>query len=282
MFMPCDILFPMAGLKNLMDLLQGKLSAPIDLDASLMLVCRKFIPWQFIDREPDIETVEKFLVYNAWQCSDPSTLPGLNAHMGAVIMSRSQWRATKGLDEVLTKWGWSDIELGLRVNQFAPSIYLSHFGIHCYEMDSTPQARNQNLVDKNPTHVSKTMEANGDNWGLGDINFESYQVKGRLNTDPIEDHYAIPETELLKKFSQVPAIPGLVRYFGPNIRNHPHWAVIYMLAYHMTYFKPQYCIDYSILRGPASYVAALLDPSIYLVGINDCSGQTAGKHWPIP
>lgn len=277
MFMPCDILFPMAGLKNLMDLLQGKLSVPIDLDAALMLVCRKFIPWQFIDREPNIETVEKYLAYNAWQCSDPPTLPGLNAHMGAVIMSRCQWRATKGLDEVLTKWGWSDIELGLRVNQLAPSICLSHFGIHCYEMDSTPQARNETLVDKNPTHVSTTTEANGDNWGLGDIHLESYQGKGRSHPDPIEDHYAIPETELLKKFSQVPAIPNLVRYFGPNIRKHPHWAVIYMLAYHMTHFKPHYYIDYSILRGPASYVAPLLDPSIYLVGINDCSGSTSGQ-----
>lgn len=277
MFMPCDILFPAAGFKNLMDLLEGHAAVSLDVDKTLMLVNRKFIPWEFIGKEPDIETIEKYLAYNSWRLVAPPGIPGLNAHMGAIIMRRTHWHAIQGLDESLTKWGWSDIELGLRVNQRVPSLCLDHFGVHCYEMDSQPQARSENLDTKNPEIISTAPQANSDQWGLGGLSLEQYRGRNASFQHVPWDRPPESRTAVLKKFARVPVISKLIQYLGPNITKGRDWSVIYMLAFYMSHYKPQYFVDYSIFKGAASYVVPLLDPSIYYIAIHDCTAPNSGR-----
>ncbi len=276
MFIPCDILFPMAGFKNLIDLIEGNIATPMNLDQTLMLVSRKFIPWEFIGKEPDMGTLEKYLMYNSWRFVEPPTIPGLNAHMGAIIMHRNHWHATHGLDESLMQWGWSDIELGLRMNQFAPSICLDHFGVQCYEMDSPPQDRCGNLEAKNQEKISPKTGVNDDCWGLGDLEFDIYRARIGISPQGVSDNRSRSKTDVFKRFAQVPVIPKLVQYLGPNIVKGEDWPAIYMLAFYMTYYRPQYFVDYSILGGAASYVVPLLDPSIYFIGINECTASNSG------
>jgi len=277
MFMPCDILFSEAGLGNLVKLLQGNMQVLFDPLKALMLVTRKFIPWEFIKREPSVETIERFLTYNSWRCTDPPYFPGVNAHMGALIMSRDLWNLTGGIDETLTKWGWSDVELGLRVNQIHQSVSLNHFGISCYEMDVEPEVRSKSQKDKNPYIVSRTVQANESDWGLGNCNFEVYSSSRALSVEGTEHNGAISKRILLEGLPEVTRIGNVVCTLGPRILTGAEWPSAYMLAFCAHYFSPQSFLDFSILRGVASCAVPLIYPCVDFIGINECKTESDGN-----
>jgi hypothetical protein len=275
MYMPCDIIFSEAGLGNLIRLLQGRVEVLFDPEKTLMLVCRKFIPSEFITREPDIEEIERFLTYNSWRCKDAPYFPGVNAHMGALIMCRDLWNMTGGMNEALTKWGWSDVELGLRVNQIHRSICLNHFGISCYEMDIAPDVRNESQQDKNPCTVSKTVHSNESDWGLGNLNLEMYAAPPVLPVDNIKHRASISKRKLLEDFPDIARIGYLFYGVGPKILTDTEWPSAYMLAFCAQYLAPQYFLDFSILRGVASLAVPLVYPCVDYIAINECKADEA-------
>lgn len=269
MFMPSDVLFPKASLKNLLELLQSGCTDQFQVDQSLLLVGRKFIPWQFIAQEPDIESIEKFLTYNSWQCADPPYLPGLNAHMGAMLMSHDLWHQAQGVDESLTRWGWSDIELGLRINQKFQSIVLSHYGIFCYEMDCEPQMRSQNLINKNPTNISPDLTTNDTNWGISDKKLKTYTIPPTPSSKTEKKEKLLSRRELLVNLSEAPRMDKLVHCLGAHKLKGPEWPAIYLLASTLNMIQPQYYLDYGASKSMGSYVVPADNPAVYYLAINN-------------
>ena len=88
-----------------------------------------------------------------------SALPGLASGMGALILSRKLWYDSQAFIEKFDGWGWSDIELDLRINQRYPSIVLTYFGIVFYDMEQRPKERKMYKYYYNPHEVSYYFEA---------------------------------------------------------------------------------------------------------------------------
>ena len=116
--------------------------------------------------EPSTEALDDFLFHNSWAFRIERHPSGLNADMGAFLMSRRILYECRGVNEGFGKWGWSDIELGLRINQKYPSAVLSHLGIYCYEMDIKKEARDQTNQERNPQVISRSFQLNSADWGL--------------------------------------------------------------------------------------------------------------------
>lgn len=277
MFMPSDILFPAGGLKSLCALLHQGCNDHFELNHTLMLIGRKFIPWQFIEQEPDMDAIEKFLTYNSWRCSDPPYLPGLNAHMGAVLMSRELWHKAQGVDESLTKWGWSDIEVGLRINQAYPTVVLNHYGIHCYEMDSPPQMRATNVIDQNPQKISRKITANNENWGIADRQFKTYTIKSTPSRITKKKKLPVCRRDLLATLSKAPRIEKLLHVLGAHKLRGTEWPAIYLLSSVINKIQPQYYVDFGAPYTIGSYVVPATNPAVYYFAVNnDPNGARLG------
>ena len=278
MCMGGDILFSQASLKNLMDLLQGKTKAPIDIDRSLLLIHRKFIPWQFVANEPGIEALDDFLFYNSWKFRIEIFDSGLNSGMGAFLMNRRILHECRGVDEGLGKWGWSDIELGLRINQRYPSAVLTHLGIYSYELDVKTESRTQNSQDSNPQVISKSFESNTPDWGMANIELEIYVPAERCSPETAKDGKRITKAELFRDMLHSPVKLLMVESLGEEIQNNPAWPSMFMLAWYTHVFKPQTFVDYSFLSGYPSIVVPLINPCITCIGIDGLENPSSAKN----
>ena len=276
MCMPADILFSRASMKNLTDLLQHKTKAPIDIDRTLMQIHRKFIPWQFLAREPDIDAIDDFLFHNSWKFRIEIFDSGLNSGMGAFVMRRRLFHECRGIDEGLGKWGWSDIELGLRINQRYPSAILSHLGIYCYEMDIKKETRVQTIQEKNPQTVSKTLETNTADWGMADRELEIYVPTDRCLPQSAGTRKGITKAELFRDMKYSPVKSLIVGSFGEEAVNSNAWPSMFLLAWYTHSFKPQTFVDYLILAGFPSLVVPFIYPCITYIGIDCCYNESSG------
>ena len=59
-----DQLVTRAGLDALLRMLREDIAIPADMTSSLMLVPRVQVPWQFVQRQPDLQEWERYLFYN--------------------------------------------------------------------------------------------------------------------------------------------------------------------------------------------------------------------------
>ncbi|MHC1729354.1 MAG: hypothetical protein AB9866_25705 [Syntrophobacteraceae bacterium] len=267
MAMASDILLSQASLKNLIELLQGKLSVPVDVARSLMLIHRKFVPWQLSESEPDIDTIDDFLFHNSWKFRIEVFDSGLNSGMGACLMHRRLFEECRGIDEKLSKWGWSDIELGLRINQRYPTAVLSHLGIYCYELDIRKENRLQTIQERNPQIVGKSFESNSADWGLGFRDLEIYAAPVSY-TPKNQEKQLMNKTELLRDMRDTHVRPSIVQCFGEDILKSPVWPAVFMLAYCASAFKPRSFVDFSFVRGSGSAVVPFLCPCITVAAID--------------
>ncbi len=281
MYMPGDILFSRASLKNLTDLLQRKTKAPIDIDRTLMQIHRKFIPWQFLAREPDIDAIDDFLFHNSWSFRIDSCGVGLNAGMGAFIMSRSLFHECRGIDERLSKWGWSDVELGLRITQRYPSAILSYLGINCFEMDIKDEAREQNIQEINPQIIGKTLEANTADWGMANRELEIYVPTNGCIPKKSGNLSGITKAELFTNMQHSPVRSMIVRHFGEQILSSNVWPSIFMLAWYTHSFKPQTFLDCSFLTVYPSIIVPFIYPCTTFIRM-DCYEDKYLEHGLVP
>lgn len=269
MYMGGDIVFSRVSFKNLVDLLRGEIKVPIDINRTLMLITRKFIPWQFVSGEPDIEAIDDYLFHNAWSFHGERILPGLNTCMGAFIMERGMVHECRGVDESLGLWGWSDIELGLRINQKYPHAVLSHLGICCYEQDIRREARLQTTQERNPQAISKSFRLNTATWGMADRDLEVYTAAGHGRPEVPPTSGSLTRVNLLREMQRSPVKSLLVQSFGEKILENPSWPAIVLLAWYTLAFNPKFFVDYAFLSVISSVAVPFFNPCITIIGIDN-------------
>ena len=277
MCMGGDVLLSQASLKNLMDLLQGKMKAPIDIDKSLLLLHRKFIPWQLVANEPSIEALDDFLFHNSWKFRTEIYDSGLNSGMGAFLMNRRILHECRGVNEGLGKWGWSDIELSLRINQKYPSVVLTHLGIYSYELDIKTETRTQLIQESNPQVASKSFESNTPAWGMANTELEVYVPAERCLPEPAKNGEGTTKAELFRNMLHSPVKSLIVKSFGEEILDNPVWPSMFMLAWYTHAFKPKTFVDYSFLSGFPSIAVPFINPCITCIGIDGLESPSSGK-----
>ena len=140
------------------------------------MIPRFDVPWQFLERRPNLEEWDRYLLLLAKNTPmEPVKYFSNFGGAGALLTSRLLWKALRGFDERNSGWGWADNEFGIRVSQNYPWLSLSAFGVFLYHMEHTPHAgRRASVFSKptNPHHFNTLLDVNSDDWGLGGYDLE--------------------------------------------------------------------------------------------------------------
>jgi hypothetical protein len=192
---PADILYPEYQLNQLMKLLKGELHPCFDIKSTGMLVGRNFLPFQFHDELAynNFKVIDKYLLFCDNFAESGSYIPGISTGYGAILLHKAIWFELEGLDEQFRGWGFSDIEIGLKINQSYPFVNLSKFGIKVYDFSTNTKFLHTKLDRLNKFDQFFYKRKVNDNWGLSDhdlqleySNYESCTNKLKSEVESVE------------------------------------------------------------------------------------------------
>ena len=165
-----DSLMPFTSMRNLLDLVDGRLPLPYDPRRPFYFFPRHHVPWEVVQREPDVEGWERYLALNAGSLPADPTFPGLGGSGAGQMMERSGWHELGGYNEQMVGQGWIDCEFTMRATQTRPLVDLASLGIALYHMEHWPRNRRRRWVNRveNELLVSPSLKVNDENWGVGD------------------------------------------------------------------------------------------------------------------
>ncbi|MHC1729389.1 MAG: hypothetical protein AB9866_25880 [Syntrophobacteraceae bacterium] len=264
-----DILFSEISFQNLIAITEKRISIPVDLDKSLLGMTRKFVPWQITEAEPGIEELNRYLLFNSWMVpQEPDFWSGVFGGMGSILMHRDIYHECRGLDENLASWGWTDIDLGFRVNQRYPSLILSHLGVYCYEMNVRREVRESTWEGGNPRVMNRLFAPNDEKWGLAGLDLEIYLPDGPSpSTGGGQADENSSKLTILRDMRDFEPNPKIFEIFGSGISEGPDWPSIFLLSYVSARYKLWNFLDLSFMKGVAFRVVLLLCPWISCVGM---------------
>jgi len=174
MVYPADTLIQQHSLEQLIRLLDGKIHLPIEVERAFFLLPRIDVPWQFLERRPNLDEWDRYLLLIAKNTPiEPTKWFARFGGAGALMIHRRLWHELRGLDESLIGWGWNDVDLGMRASQNYPWLSLSTLGIFLYHMEHPRTGRRQSAFTKtNPERFNAAFHMNNKDWGLGGYELE--------------------------------------------------------------------------------------------------------------
>ena len=171
-----DTLIQEHSLAQLFRLLKRQIQLPVNVERSYFMVPRFQVPWQFLERRPDLEEWDRYLLLFA---KSKPLESGSNfsffGSAGALMMHRFMWSESRGFDESQTGWGWIDNDLGLRVSENHLWLSLTALGVILYHMGHTPHTgRRRSALSKgrNPFRFNAVLQVNDKDWGIGSYELE--------------------------------------------------------------------------------------------------------------
>lgn len=171
-----DFLMPSNSLRALIEFLRDSGG----INKSLLFIGRKKLPWSIVETQPDITAWKRFLDKNAWMLEKEKALAAgfLWGGSGAIIMHKDLWSESRGACETMTGWGWSDIDLTIRITSRYPWMELSSRGIEMYDMEhNSSDVRSKITKTPNTWTVHDELKLNGEDWGLGNLSLPVSSVK---------------------------------------------------------------------------------------------------------
>ena len=157
-----------------------------------MTAGRRQMPVTRVSRQPHFHDLVEYVNRNAGLFPQEPQGSGHAAPSELMLMHRKLWFDCGGIDELFRHWGWSDIDLVLRVTQQYPLVHLNNYGVNPIHMEHYTQARDydpktfhrkQNRPVDNPP-----FQANDEHWGLADQPLEWFRCE---NVAPVEEAPAV-------------------------------------------------------------------------------------------
>jgi hypothetical protein len=140
-----------------------------EAERTLYVIGRKEIPYEFVATSPEMAELEAFITTNNSEIIDIAPQPLLRVPADSLMMHRTLWLSSRGFDERLQLWGWSDCDVILRQE-------LKHRVITKRE-EPTFNVYHLNHIGPGDWHTIETRTTNswlfndytvnGDEWGLG-------------------------------------------------------------------------------------------------------------------
>jgi hypothetical protein len=281
-----DTLFPVHGAEMILKVLENKAGLPIRAENAFFLCPRYEVPWQFVERRPDLAAWDRHLLLNTIELNYNNNV-GLcvASGSGGYLMHRDLWWRLRGGDERFGGWGFTDIEFGLRASQVCPWFGLSSLGVNFYHMGHGPNdQRDVALANANPHSYNWKVEANTDTWGLGDCEFEEQKARTVLATKQAaeEDHNeegkfdgskgteqlarelrAGPQSERIRR--------GLTLFRRKLITVKELEALVF-LEWRAVQSYPRCYLEFGVRRGYASAIVAAVNPAAEIYGCDEWQG----------
>ena len=286
LIMPADTLFSVPSLYNLFLLLDKKSNATFDLNKTMMNISRKDIPWQIVEKKPCLFEWGRYLQLHNKYLFYQTGPPGLNAGMGAILMNNSLWKKAQGLNENFKNWGGSDVDIGLRINQFCPSIDLDYFGIIVYDMQGNPEEKQTIMaIADNSEVIPISIEAGNLNWGLKNYKLETQRASCSQDTmDDLSDN----RNKIIHKNKEIIlshlAKSSIYNYILRNLSLIPliklknEWACLYPLAWYTKNYLPKKYLEFGFGKGYASALIAFLNHSVEIYEIDEWNSNEGDSY----
>jgi hypothetical protein len=185
---PADILFPEYQLGQLMKLLMGKLHTCFAPEKTGLMIGRKYLPLQFNDELAynSFSVLNKYLLFCDDNAESGRYLPGLATGYGAIILHKDIIFQLEGINEQFVGWGFSDIELGLKISEDYPCVTLSKFGIIVYDFEPNSRFLQTKRKQLNKfDHFYFERERNK-KWGLGSCDLSEESSNNEIYNDEIK------------------------------------------------------------------------------------------------
>ena len=179
MLTSADQLIQEHSLGQLLRLLGGEISLQIELERTYFMIARFQVPWQFLERIPDLEAWDRYMLLASQRNPlEPVNFQFFGGGAGALMMHKSIWHKIRGVDENYAGHGAVDVELAFQVVQEYSFFFMSNLGIFLYHMGHTNTGARQNIMKNgNALCYTTSMQINSDDWGLGSYTFEKQAVK---------------------------------------------------------------------------------------------------------
>lgn len=289
-FMPADVLFPPVALLNLIKIMTQDGDLSQNINKCLLQISRKVVPWQFVELEPGLQDLEDYLIQNSGKFLGNTdffwAMPDLSCGLGAIAASQELWQLSRGFDENLTGWGFSDIEFGLRIGQIYPATELSHFGIYVYDLEQRPADTGERSKRMNPSVYHNQIRTNTDNWGLGNekLEIQTARPPEKTITTSRKINDAPPVNTIFESFRDILQHMSNRKYYHflkshlPFARNFVvNWKYFYPLIWFgLTYPLLKY-LEFGVSDVNAAPISALANPCVDITIIADWhadQGQT--------
>ncbi|OGM62421.1 hypothetical protein A3A76_00335 [Candidatus Woesebacteria bacterium RIFCSPLOWO2_01_FULL_39_23] len=213
---PADILFTRRFFKRLFDILHGESDVGAPADKSLFVFSRKDIPTHITDQNLSISDLSKYIAENDKKILPISLHPYYLTPASVLMMHRNLWFASHAFDENLIHWGWSDIDLCLRMRLRHFITDMSKEDVMClYHLNHYTQGFTRTKMSYpsiNPFVV------NNKRWGLADYTLEEVSkvpktVDLDISSMPVDITY---ETSDANKYFRVRHLVNLIEFFLKN------------------------------------------------------------------
>ncbi|MDQ7821502.1 MAG: hypothetical protein RDV48_01770 [Candidatus Eremiobacteraeota bacterium] len=284
MIFDADSLFPLYSVKGVIDLLEGRLSLPLDVEKAFFFFSRHQVPWELVQREPSIAEWERYLALNIGLLPRDQGPSGLGGRGAGQLMHRSIWHECRGYNESLIGQGWIDVEYTLRVTQRYPWMDLSGIGVALFHMKhwrGSIQGLWPNAV-QNPTVVSPAPCANDEDWGLGEEKLEAVTLQAEAKAHPVAPFQGMltKSGKTAKEFSEEMRHRDVARhvrrYLHAPARSTAEWEVLCALAwFSLSYYPARFIDTFARMVNPACIVGAA-NPGVEFYGIDTWKGV----QWP--
>jgi len=179
-----DVLWKSDVFKNLFSSDKSSFLQKSIFEHSLIVVPRKNIPWDFVNKNPEITGMAKYIDTEGTSLEVEPLLPFYMGCAGALIMHRDLWFECHGNDERLVFWGFNDIDINLRIRlKYACIDYYQTQKMNVYHLEHYPSRKDTQSVPKklNP-HVFNPLTVNNENWGLAQYSFTEWPRHEESNT----------------------------------------------------------------------------------------------------
>lgn len=142
---------------------------------SLFAFARKNISIEIVKENLGIDELAAFLDKNEKLLTKKRIHPYLFGGSGALMMRRSLWFECRGFDENILHWGWSDIDLCLRMRLRYPTRDMSRkWDVYVYHLDHyLPGSTHEKISEP----VLNPFVVNAQIWGLSDQILEEFPNK---------------------------------------------------------------------------------------------------------
>lgn len=290
MLFDADSLMPRHSLHAILDLLAHKLTLPYDVSRTYFFCGRYQIPWEIVQRQPNLEMWERFLVLNSGQLPLDGRPFGLGIFGIGLMMHKKLWHECRGYHETMPGWGWVDAELALRVTQCYPWIDLASIGVTIFHMEHN-QRRNKSSSGGghklNPYDVSMDFAINGDQWGIADRTFavevaKSFQQKevGKENQQIPFPQWTKSRADLLTELINNEVCGHVKRYLSSRRVADYEWGSLYALAWYALYRYPRTYLEFGLRNPFATQIVASACSGVEIYGVD--SWQQDGQPAPPP
>ncbi len=280
---PGDTLISQYSFETLIRFLNGELPISIDLERSYFLIPRYDVPWQFMERQPDLVEWDRYFSICSKNTSlENSGIFSFFGDAGGFLMHYSLWNKFRGFDEPNYEYSSNDVELGFRVTQYYPHLSLSSIGVFLYHMGHPPVRGRRLFKQKNvkPTPIiyNTKIYVNDENWGLGDIDLniqqavpKNFNIENGINSEAVSENndYYITKSLNLEDFQRqiknvdiLQNVKKSIYYLKGQELNKGDLNALCLLAWYSYFNYPRRYLEFFTCLTPATGVVAATCPSV--------------------